>query len=160
MRQSYLPRFAAASLSAALLAGCYGGSGWIGLIVADPTGLCYRQDIGRGDAVSFALDLERIDNDVAHFHLDWIRYVPSAYGQDLSLYWGLGAEFASWTGDRPAFVDQADTTYVAARVPLGLELDLAAGSSVLLFLQIVPKVPFEQNTDLHLDAALGLIFGF
>lgn len=158
MKQSYLPPLAAASLFAALLAGC-GGRSWIGIMVGDPTGLCFRQEISRDEAVALGLDVGRLGDDVVHFFVDWIRYEPGWQGRDFSVYWGLGVDFASWTGPEHPFGRDFETSYVAARIPLGLELEVSRRGDVVLFLQLVPKVPFE-HPDLHFDGALGLIFGF
>ena len=160
MRRSYSLLVAAASLSAALLAGCRPGSQWIGVILLDPTGLCYRQDVGRSETLSFALDLARIDNDVVHVHLDWIRYEPAWQGGDIFPYWGLGLDIASWTGNAPPFADAVDTTYVAFRVPLGLEFEVHPARDLVLFLQVVFKAPFEENAGLGLDGAVGIVLGF
>ncbi len=160
MKPSYSLRLAAASLSAALLAGCEPGSRWIGLVVGDPTGLGYRQDVARDDGISLALDLQLIDDVVVHAHLDWLRYEPGWRSGNISFYWGLGVDFASWTGNAPGFADAVDTTYVAVGVPLGLEVDLAVSPSVLLYVQITPEVSFEEERDFHVDGQLGILFGF
>ncbi len=146
MRRSYLPAFATASLCAVLLAGCNGGRRSIGFVLGDPDGLCYRQELSRDEAISVGVDPFGLPDNL-RLHVDWIRYESTWQGHEFFPYWGLGVDIGAGRGVGAAF-----------RVPLGMDLDLSRSGDIVLFLQVVLKVPFE-TLDPGLALAVGLLFG-
>lgn len=147
MKRFYSLPLAAASLSAALLAGCNGGRQSIGLVLGDPTGVSYRQELSRNEAVSVGVDPFGLPDNL-RLYVDWIRYESTWQGHEFFPYWGLGVDISIGKGTGAAF-----------RVPLGMDLEITRSGDVVLFLQVVLKVPFE-NPNLGFGLALGLIFGF
>ncbi len=157
MRRSYLPAFAAASLSAVLLAGCSGGDQWIGVVLGDPTGVSYRQGISRDESVAAALDVNNLLGtvQVLHGHVDWIRYEPVMRGRDVHGYWGLGLDVTAWSS-----TVGFDGANFALRVPFGVDLDISPSGGFVIFVQLVPKISISQNPDLNVGLALGILFAF
>ncbi len=160
MKEAYRLSFVAASLSAVLLAGCREGPRWIGIMLGEPIAACYRQELNRDENLTFALDLGRLGDSVIHASADWTRYESFFPADNIDFYWGLGVDVASWTDRTPSFGGAQQSSYIAIRVPFGLDLDISRDGDFLLFVQIVPMVPIVQNAGLRVDADVGIVFAF
>ena len=115
----------------------------IGGQVGEPTGLAFKAGVGRGaliGAVGFDLSADRVSAD-AHYLLGQSRLDGAA---SLRTLYGPGL-----------FVTSANDT-VDAGLSLVLGLELGVAREIDLFLHGTPRLQLVDETDVDLDAALGL----
>lgn len=119
----------------------------IGGQIGEPTGVAVKSGLGRGAllaALGFDLGADRFSAD-AHYVLGGSR-IPGASG--LSTIYGPGVFVRSASGD-------ADATAGLSAV-LGIELGVA--DRLGLYLHGLPRLQLLDETDVDLEAALGLRF--
>lgn len=138
-----------------LCSSIYGGQGGdfgLGIIIGEPTGICFKyfvsQDRAWAGAAAWSLSG---DEKAAHLHADYLFHV---------------SELASWDGGRSPFYAGVgarilfrDETTVGVRIPVGVSwvFDEAPFDA---FLEIAPMMDVAPDTDFDVAGGVGARFWF
>lgn len=119
----------------------------LGVIVGEPTGLSAKFWTGGSTAIDFAAAWSS-GGDTIHFHSNYL--VHMWLNNRSSFYVGLGGR-----------VLLKDSSEFAARVPLGLQINLVRGR-LGLFMELAPMLDIipETGSGIDINGALGLRFRF
>ena len=126
----------------------------VGLIAGEPTGVSFKSWLDSATAWDFAVAWSFKGDNSFTLHGDYLKHrfglFPVAKG-DLPLYFGVGGTLR--------FNDDAGQTAFGARIPVGLDYhfeDLPLGA----FLEVVPVLDLFPETDIRLNAAIGIRYFF
>ncbi len=139
--------FAAASAGAA-------GSGddiGFGIIAGEPTGLCMKAWLGTHSAFDAAVAWSFSKEDALHLHGDYILHSFGIFNVEkgrMPLYYGIGGR-----------IKFADKSEVGLRVPVGLDY-MITNNPLDIFLEIVPLLDLAPDTEIDLNAAVGVRYFF
>jgi hypothetical protein len=129
----------------------------LGLIIGEPTGLSAKLWQSHTTALDFAAAWSFTDEAAFHLHGDYLfhnfRLIHVERGQ-LPVYYGIGL--------RVKLSDEKkhDDTSLGLRIPVGLDYLLAGGTPLDVFMEIVPILDLVPNTDVTLNASLGVRYWF
>lgn len=120
----------------------------IGIIVGEPTGLSAKFWTSGRTAVDFGVAWSLGGSGSMHLHSDYLLHYWLQSGT--ALYLGLGGRML--VRDEPE---------IAARIPFGLQLNVAGGR-LALFFELVPMLPLYPDVDPGFDVngGLGIRFRF
>lgn len=130
----------------------------LGIIVGEPTGLSAKFWQSRRAAVDFAAAWSFEGDDAFHLHGDVIWHKFDLFNVDegdLAFYYGIGARVRFY-GDN----DDEDDVDLGLRIPLGLDYMFGGGTPLDLFFELVPILELTPETDVSLNASLGLRYWF
>ncbi len=132
----------------------------LGVIVGEPTGLSLKYWLDDDHAIDGAAAWSFSGNDSFQLHADylWHNYDLIDSGTlsgKLPVYYGVGARLKFKDDDR----HHDDDAAFGIRVPLGISY-LFADAPFDLFAEIVPILDLTPDTDLELNAAIGVRFYF
>ncbi|MBN1808387.1 MAG: hypothetical protein JW909_04925 [Planctomycetes bacterium] len=130
-----------------LASGCGSRGLGIGFIVGEPDGLAIKGWTDRTAAVNTAFAWPK---DAFYCHADYVYHNFNAVdvrSGDIGLYMGLGG--------RAAFVDDPGDDAFGVRVPLGLTYTVEDGW-LDIFVEIVPSLTISPESDVEVDAAVGM----
>lgn len=118
----------------------------LGIIAGEPTGLSYRQDLGANRAFDAAAAWSFSGDDRLHLHADHLWYKNDVFkeGPRLPLYYGIGGR-----------IKMSDKSQLGVRVPVGV-LYFIPDSRLSAFIEVAPILDLAPDTDLELNAAIGL----
>lgn len=129
----------------------------LGLIVGEPTGLSAKLWQSRTTALDFAAAWSFTDEAALHLHGDFLvhnfRLIHVERGQ-LPVYYGIGLRV------KMSDEEQHDDTSLGLRIPVGLDYLFAGGTPLDIFMEIVPILDLVPNTDVTLNASLGVRYWF
>jgi hypothetical protein len=129
----------------------------LGLIIGEPTGLSAKLWQSRTTALDFAAAWSFADEAAFHLHGDFLVHkfnlIRVERGQ-LPVYYGIGL--------RVKLSDEKkhDDTSLGLRIPVGLDYLFAGGTPLDVFLELVPILDLVPNTDVTLNASLGMRYWF
>jgi len=132
----------------------------LGLIVGEPTGLSMKYWLDDEHAIDGAAAWTFSDNDSFELHGDYLWHnfdliVPESTSGKVPVYYGLGAR-VKFKDDNGHHDDKAA---FGIRVPLGIGY-LFAEAPFDLFAEIAPILDLTPDTDLEINAAVGVRFYF
>jgi hypothetical protein len=119
----------------------------LGVIVGEPTGLSAKFWTSGNSAIDFAAAWSS-GGDTIHIHSNYLAHMW--LNNRSAFYVGLGGR-----------VLLKDSSELAARVPLGLQINLARGR-LGLFMELAPMLDIipETGSGIDINGALGLRFRF
>jgi hypothetical protein len=123
----------------------------LGAVIGEPTGINGKIWTGDATAVDFALAWELDNNDAFNIHMDYLWHDYGVFNVTkgrLPLYYGIGGRM----------LDHFDT-HVGMRGVIGLNY-LFARSPVDIFFEVAPVLDFVPDTDMDLEAGVGMRFYF
>ena len=127
----------------------------VGVIVGEPTGISIKKWIGETRAVDAAAAWSFSENESFQFHADYLIHNFSLIQpKDLDLngrlpvYFGVGCR-----------IKLDEDALVGIRIPFGISY-LFADAPVDLFVEVVPILDLAPDTDLDINAAIGVRFYF
>lgn len=119
----------------------------VGIIVGEPTGICFKIPQAANGSVILAAAWS-LDN-FMHLHADYIvdnRTLITDYA--VAVYYGLGVRLI--TNNDPQ---------IGIRIPIGINYQIA-NSPLDVFFELAPILNLIPNTDFDINAAIGLRFFF
>ena len=136
----------------------------LGVILGEPTGLSAKLWTSRTNAFDFGLGFsvggDRISKNNynydgkgrLHFHMDylWHSFTAISSSENFPLYYGIGGRYNSGGGYDGS---------LGARGVLGIAW-LPRGTSIDVFLEVVPVFQITPSTGFGVDAGLGMRFFF
>jgi len=135
----------------------------VGLIVGEPTGISVKNWIGENRAIDAAAAWSFSGNDSFQLHADYLFHnffltLPDDFTGQLPVYFGVGCSVKlTDTNDQNGRNDEKAS--VGIRIPLGISY-LFADAPVDIFAEIVPILDVAPDTDLDINAAIGVRFYF
>lgn len=133
----------------------------LGLMVGEPTGISFKAWTSENTAFDAGLAWSLGRYDAVNIHGDYLWHHFGIFGDDikkgqLPIYYGIGGRLV-FADDYP---DPGENNVVlGARVPVGINY-LFEDSPLGLFLEVAPIVNIVPETDLDIDAALGIRYYF
>jgi hypothetical protein len=130
----------------------------LGVIVGEPTGFSLKKWLNDRDAIDAAAAWSFSENDSFQLHADYLRHkhellkAPTLPGE-LLVYFGAGARIIFKESNGRGEDD--DDTFVGIRIPLGITY-LFVETPVDIFAEIVPILDIAPETDLDINAAIGI----
>jgi len=127
----------------------------IGVIAGEPTGLSIKKWIDDKSAIDGSLAWSFIDDTAFQIHSDYLRHkivFTEEFKSRLPFYYGVGARIKFKDKDK-----EDDDVRVGIRIPVGLTY-LFKEEPVDLFIEIVPILDLAPETDIKLNAAVGIRF--
>jgi hypothetical protein len=129
----------------------------LGLIIGEPTGVSAKLWQSRTTALDFAAAWSFTDEAAFHLHADYLfhnfKLIHVDRGQ-LPVYYGIGLRV------KLSDEEKHDDTSLGLRIPVGLDYLFAAGTPLDVFIEVVPILDLVPNTDVTLNASLGLRYWF
>ncbi len=135
----------------------------VGVIVGEPTGVSIKKWIGETRAIDAAAAWSFSENGSFQFHADYLFHNFSLLRQNefsgrLPVYYGIGGRIK--IRDANDGNDRNDNdALVGIRIPVGISY-LFAEAPVDLFVEIVPIFDVVPDTDLDINAAIGVRYYF
>lgn len=132
----------------------------VGLIIGEPTGFVVKKWLNGEAAIDGAIAWSFDGEDSLHLHGDYLLHndtlIKDQQNQPrktIPVYYGLGA--------RVKFEDdkKGEDLQVGIRVPLGINF-LLREHPIDFFAEIVPVMDFAPDTELDLNAAIGVRYFF
>jgi len=135
----------------------------VGLIVGEPTGISVKKWIGETRAVDAAAAWSFSGNESFQFHADYLFHnfsllQPKDFKGRLPVYFGVGCRIKLKDTNEEKGRNDEDTL-LGIRIPLGISY-LFADAPVDLFVEVVPILDVAPDTDLDINAAIGVRFYF
>ena len=128
----------------------------LGVIAGEPTGVSYKNWLSSRHAVDAAVAWSFVDEDALHVHADYLWHffdrvdeIETETDGDLPLYVGVGG--------RIKFGDDDDI--IGVRFPLGAAFE-PDDVPLDFFLEIVPILELTPESDLQVNAAVGVRYWF
>jgi hypothetical protein len=129
----------------------------IGIIVGEPTGLSLKFWQSQRTAIDLAAAWSFTDDGAFHIHGDFLFHkfdlIKVSEGQ-LPFYYGIGARVKVYDGDHD------DDVLVGLRIPLGLDYLFGGGTPLDVFVEVVPILDLAPDTDVSLNASIGIRYWF
>jgi len=135
------------------IASSAGGRFGIGVIAGEPTGLSAKLHLNKENALTFGLAWSFSGKGHMHIHTDYIFHKFGVINVDsgqMPLYFGVGGRIR---------FREDDKNEIGIRVPIGLAY-IFEETPIDLFVEIVPILDLNPDTDLSLSAAIGARFFF
>lgn len=132
----------------------------VGLIIGEPTGFVVKKWMNNEVAIDGAVAWSFDGEDSLHVHGDYLLHnytllkdQQNQIRETIPVYYGLGV--------RVKFEDdkKGEDLQVGIRVPLGINF-LLQEHPIDFFAEIVPVMDFAPDTDLDLNAAIGVRYFF
>ena len=125
----------------------------IGVIIGEPTGISIKKWIGETRAVDAAAAWSFSKNESFQLHADYLIHNFSLLKLEdlegrLPVYYGVGCR-----------IKLDEDALIGIRVPFGISY-LFADAPVDLFIEIVPILDVAPDTDLDINAAIGVRYYF
>ncbi|MFN3198853.1 MAG: hypothetical protein ACE366_10640 [Bradymonadia bacterium] len=123
-----------------------------GVILGDPTGLSAKYFIDRTHALDGALDYDFAD-EAYHLHVGYLLHL-SPFKKDFVPYVGIGGRLRIRDRD-----DKKDEERLGARAPLGIAW-MPKHTPIDVFLEVAPVLNVLPDSDIDIDAGLGIRYWF
>jgi len=124
----------------------------LGIILGEPTGLCFKKWRGSGTAIDGALAWSFGKKNVLHLHGDYLVHnfdVFEVEKEKLALYYGIGG--------RIKIIN--DESRVGVRIPVGINYFFEK-APLDIFLEFVPLLDLVPSTNFELNGAIGIRYRF
>lgn len=122
-----------------------------GIILGEPTGLCFKYWTGKSTAFDGAAAWSFGKKDALHLHADMLFHnsdlIKVSQGS-LPVYYGIGAR-----------IRLEDKSKMGVRIPMGITYQFAK-APFDVFLEIVPLLDLAPATDFGLNGAIGVRYYF
>ena len=126
----------------------------LGVIIGEPTGLSLKSWMSSSTALDLAAAWSFGDYDAFQIHLDYVFHHPRLVEANFPFYYGFGGRLKlKDTND-----DESDA-HIGVRFPLGL-VYLFRDAPLDFFIEVVPILDLAPETDVNLNAAVGMRFYF
>jgi hypothetical protein len=129
----------------------------LGVIIGEPTGLSANAWTSNTSALDLAAAWSFSHGDAFHLHGDlvWHRFdlIDVSEGR-LPFYYGLGLRL-KFNSDQ-----EDDDVRLGLRIPLGLDYLFGGGTPLDTFVEVGPIVDLVPDTDVTLNASIGLRYWF
>jgi hypothetical protein len=123
----------------------------LGIILGEPTGLCFKNWIGNRTAIDFAVAWSFGKNDSLHLHADYLFHSFNLFkvkkGQ-LPFYYGIGGRIKAKSESRIGIRIPVGICYIFEKTPLDI------------FLEIGPVFDLVPNTDFWFTSVVGMRYYF
>ena len=122
-----------------------------GIIVGEPTGLCFKYWTGESAAFDGAVAWSFGKEDALHLHGDMLFHNPDLIRVSkgsLLVYYGIGAR-----------IKLEEKSKLGVRIPVGIAYQFAK-APFDVFLEIVPLLDLVPATDFGLNVAIGVRYYF
>lgn len=134
----------------------------LGIIAGEPTGISLKGWQGRTTAIDGALAWSFAGKDFFQIHGDYLAHnfalIKVEKGK-LPFYYGIGGRIKFFNNDDGGKARDNDKTRIGVRVPLGLAY-LFERTTLDIFLEVVPILDLIPETELDLNAAIGIRYFF
>lgn len=135
----------------------------LGVIVGEPTGLSLKYWLSDDRAFDAAVAWSFSENDSFQFHADYLIHNfdlidPREVSGKLPVYYGLGGRL-KLKNDNNGKGRNDDEALLGLRIPLGITY-LFADAPLDIFLEVVPILDIVPETDVDINAAIGIRFYF
>lgn len=132
----------------------HGGQFGLGVIIGEPTGISGKLWTGSLTAVDMAAAWSLDEPNELHLHADWLFHsfgIIKVEKGSLPIYYGVGGRVMFAEGNRD--------DHVGIRIPVGLAY-IFATAPVDIFLEVVPILDLTPDTDLEVNAGIGVRYFF
>ncbi len=146
-------------LAASVAQAQLGGTG-VGIILGEPTGLCFKSWLSGTTAVEGGAAWSLGDNEGVYLFADYVLHSlnivddPSADLYGLMFTYGFGGKVRFYEKDNPPPQEDESKVIFGARIPLGLAYPFE-GAPVDIFVQIVPGLDLIPDTDFEVAGGIG-----
>ena len=123
----------------------------LGVILGEPSGLCFKTWIGHKAAIDGAIAWSFGDGDAFHFHVDYLFHdfdMFSARKGDLVFYYGFGGRIKAQEKSRVGVRVPLGISYIFEKVPLDI------------FLELAPGIDLSPSTDFWIHGSIGFRYYF
>ncbi len=135
-------------------ASTYGGNFGLGVILGEPTGICFKNWTSGSGAIDGAMAWSLGKHGSLHLHADYLLHNFSTIkvnrGQ-MPFYIGIGG--------RIKFIDDNKDDQVGVRIPIGLAY-IFPTVSLDIFMEIVPILDLLPDSELDWNGAIGIRYFF
>jgi hypothetical protein len=122
-----------------------------GLILGEPSGLCFKTWVGHKAAIDGAIAWSFGNEEAIHLHLDYLIHdfgMFKARKGDLVFYYGFGGRIKAQKKSRIGIRIPLGISYIFEKVPLDIFLELAPGIDLL------------PGTDFWINGSVGIRYYF
>ncbi|HMP89002.1 MAG TPA: DUF3996 domain-containing protein [Kiritimatiellia bacterium] len=135
----------------------------VGLMVGEPTGISLKKWIDADRAFDAGIAWSFSDNASLHFHGDYLihrndDFPPPELKGKSRYYYGLGFRIKLKEDNRGRGKND-DDAMIGIRIPLGITY-LFSEAPIDIFAEIVPILDVAPDTDVRLNAAIGVRYYF
>lgn len=127
----------------------------LGVIIGEPTGISLKSWVSASTALDLAAAWSFTDYEAFQFHLDYVFHHPRLVETNLPFYYGLGGRLKLKDNDD----DDEDDAHIGVRFPLGLTY-LFRNAPLDFFIEAVPVLDLAPETEVNVNAAIGMRFYF
>ncbi|NIM89761.1 MAG: hypothetical protein GTO17_02310 [Candidatus Aminicenantes bacterium] len=123
----------------------------VGIVLGEPTGLCFKAWTGRKTALDGAIAWSFGDGDAVHFHADYLIHdfrMFQARKGDLVFYYGFGGRIKAQKDSR-----------IGVRIPIGISY-IFERAPVDIFLELAPGIDLSPSTDFWINGSVGIRYYF
>jgi hypothetical protein len=123
----------------------------VGIVLGEPSGLCFKTWTGRTTAIDGAIAWSFGDGEAFHFHVDYLIHdfrMFQARKGDLVFYYGFGGRIKAQENSR-----------IGIRIPLGLSY-IFAKAPIDIFLELAPGIDLSPSTDFWVNGCVGFRYYF
>lgn len=136
----------------------------VGIVVGEPTGVTVKKWLNSRVAINTAAAWSFSDNDSFQFHADYLihDYTITRHprlGGKMPVYYGVGARVKLEEEDNNNIGRNNDDTLIGVRIPVGVTY-LLPDRPLDIFAEFVPILDIAPDTELDLNAAIGVRYYF
>ena len=124
----------------------------LGIILGEPTGLCFKKWRTSGTAIDGALAWSFGKKNVLHLHADYLVHnfnLSKAQKDKLALHYGVGGRIKITN----------DESRIGVRIPIGIDY-IFQKVPLDIFLEFVPLLDLAPGTDFRSSGAIGIRYFF
>lgn len=122
-----------------------------GIILGEPTGLCFKTWVGHKAAIDGAIAWSFGNEEAIHVHVDYLIHdfrMFQARKGDLVFYYGFGGRIKAQEKSR-----------VGIRIPLGVSY-IFEKAPLDIFLEVAPGIDLVPSTDFWVNGSVGIRYYF
>jgi hypothetical protein len=122
-----------------------------GVIVGEPTGISLKNWLSRRTAFDIGVAWSFSNEDAVHIHADYLVHkfgVFKVEKGEMPLYFGIGGR-----------IKFEDDVKVGVRIPIGTDY-FFVDAPIDLFFEVVPLLELAPDTDVDVNAGLGIRYFF
>ena len=120
----------------------------IGIILGEPTGLCFKKWMGTSSAIAGAASWSFTEPSAVHLHIDYLFHTK-VQGEPYFFHYGIGGRIKFEEGNNR----------LGVRIPLGINY-IWQGTTMDTFIEIAPLLDLAPATKFGINGALGFRYFF